>query len=247
MIHSKRSVARIVSVIGLLTGLHATLYAVEDSKVAQFNDVPSESGKVYGITREWWPQFDREVTIAATSFLAYGSKGTAPSKPVPQGNLSLWLQEMKVPPLGEQEILVSATVVPMLCAAWQALQDPDQNVEDPDEGKFRWDGTCKPNPKLIGSWSQLCQVATIDEFKPGMALRSRGKPPLQRIAFSDGGKTSEPLHLWSGEVLMNLADNQAQRMAVKSLAGSDYLFIETGGISTRHPAGWQSPWYVFKR
>jgi hypothetical protein len=154
---------------------------------------------------------------------------------------------MKVPPLGEQEILLSATVVPMLSAEWQALQDPEQNVEDPDEGKFRWDGTCKPNPKLIGSWSQLGQVVAINEFKPGMAFARRGKPPLPRIAFSDRGKTSEPLHIWSGDILMNLAVNQAQRMELKTMEGTDYLFIEAGGFSTRHPVGWQSPWYVYQR
>jgi hypothetical protein len=46
-------------------------------------------------------------------------------------HLMIWLQEMKFPLLGEQETLRSATVLPMISSAWQALQDPDANNLDP--------------------------------------------------------------------------------------------------------------------
>jgi len=36
-------------------------------------------------------------------------------------------------------------------------------------------------------------------------------------------------------------------MTVKRTDGSDYLFIEAGGFSTRDPAAWRSPLYVMKQ
>lgn len=200
------------------------------------------------ITKEWWPEFEGEVTIAATSFLSYGSTSKPPTNPIPQRHFSLWVQEMKLPPLGEKEILTSATVVPMVSAEWQALQDPEKNIEDPEEGKFRWNGAVESNPKLLGSWVQIGQVAGIDDFKPGVAPRKlANNVPYQQITFSEDGKTSEPLHIWSGNTIMNLVINQAQRMEVKNIDGADHLFIESGNFSTRNPVGWKSPWYVFKR
>ena len=43
MKHSKGAVVSFVSMIGLLTGIDATLFAAEESKVAQFIAVPAES------------------------------------------------------------------------------------------------------------------------------------------------------------------------------------------------------------
>jgi len=199
------------------------------------------------ITKEWWPEFEGEVTIAATSFLAYGTTSKPPTNPLPQRHFSLWLQEMKLPPYGEKEILASATAVPMLSSEWQAIQNPELNLEDPDEGKFRWDGVFQSNPKLLGNWIQLGQVPAIDDFKPSVAPRKLANLPYQQIAFSDAGKTSAPLHIWSGNRLMNLDINQAQRIEIKTIDGTDYLFIESGNFSIRNPVGWKSPWYVFKR
>lgn len=199
------------------------------------------------IGKESWPDFDREVVIAATGFLAYGAKDASPSNPVPQGHFSLWLQEMKVPPLGEQEILRSAQVVPMLSSAWQALQDPEKEPEDADEGKFGWDGKFVANAKLLGEWEQLGQVAKIEEFNPGKPVKANKRNPLQKIAFKEQGKTNEPLKIWSGDLLMDLDNNQALKLEVRTIGGSDYLFIEAGGFSAGLPAGWKAPWYALKR
>ena len=46
---------------------------------------------------------------------------------------------------------------------------------------------------------------------------------------------------------MNLDRYEALRMTVRTIGGSDYLFIEAGGFSTRNKPGWQSPWYVMTR
>ena len=36
-------------------------------------------------------------------------------------------------------------------------------------------------------------------------------------------------------------------MNVKTIGGSDYLFIEAGGFSDKNPAGWKCPLVVMKR
>ena len=42
-----------------------------------------------------------EVTIAATTFLRYGNKAVVQMPPVPRGTFSIWVEEMKLPPLEE--------------------------------------------------------------------------------------------------------------------------------------------------
>jgi hypothetical protein len=46
---------------------------------------------------------------------------------------------------------------------------------------------------------------------------------------------------------MDLKGNQALKMEIRTINGSDYLLIETGGFNAKHPAGWKSAWYVMKR
>jgi len=49
------------------------------------------------IDKGWWTDFEDEVTIAATSFLQFNFKTSKT-----QQHFSIWLQEMKAPPLGEK-------------------------------------------------------------------------------------------------------------------------------------------------
>lgn len=199
------------------------------------------------ISKEWWPEFDREVTISAISFLAYGSKKGPPTDPVPQGHFSLWLQEMKVPPINDGEILRAASVVSMLSSEWQSLQDPGKDAEDPEEGKFRWDGKFTNNAKVLGSWTQLGQVNAIEDFKPSPSIKNTPGGLFQQMTFQDQGKTGGPLRIWSGDVLMDVESNQARKLEVKTIEDVDYLFIEAGEFSVKKPLGWRSPWYVLKR
>jgi len=67
------------------------------------------------------------------------------------------------------------------------------------------------------------------------------------ITLADGGRTTDPTWVWSGDTLMDLNKYQALKMKPKTIGGDDYLFIEAGGFSERHPAGWQPPWFVLKR
>jgi hypothetical protein len=51
----------------------------------------------YYIDKAWWPDFEEEVTIAATSFLQFNFRTMKRKQ-----HFSIWLEEMKVPPLGEK-------------------------------------------------------------------------------------------------------------------------------------------------
>lgn len=199
------------------------------------------------ITKQFVEEFNKgPVTIAATSFLRYGSRAIVTMPPVPQGIFSLWLEEMKLPPISDEAIRKSATVIPMLSSRWQAKQDPDKAELQTDDDMFRYDGRFVANPGVLGSWTIVDQVATVDEFHLERQM-DPGRPTVTRITFQDKGLTSDALRIWSGDTLMDLERYQAMKMTVERIGGDDYLFIEAGGFGTRNPVGWQSPWYVMKR
>lgn len=153
---------------------------------------------------------------------------------------------MTVPPIDQDVIRKSATKVPMRSAEWQATQAPDRNV-GPDAGKFAWDGEFVPNQEVLGSWTQLGRVATIDEFEPGARIKHRTQWPLQQITFNDQGRTNDRLLIWSGKKLLNLKKNEALEMTPKTIKGMEYLFIEVGGFNPKYGPDWKPPLYVMKR
>ena len=196
----------------------------------------------YYLDKAWWPNFQGgETMLAATSFLRIHLRSK-----VKGNHFSVWLQEMRVPPLGQKVILNSATVKPMLSSAWQARQDPDDAELDTNADRFLWDGKFVPNKTILGRWTTVDQVQTIDEFTPDKRPNPR-RGPLKEITFKPDGRTAQRLWIWSGKTLMDLHSNQATKMTVKTIGGTDYLFVEVGGFSLRHPKGWKTPWYVMKK
>jgi hypothetical protein len=196
----------------------------------------------YWIDKAWWPDFQSgKTTIAATSFLRIHFRSK-----VKGNHFSVWLQEMKVPPLGDREILGSATVVPMLSSAWQAKQDPDDAEIDPDADRFLWDGEFAPNAKVLGQWQTIALVPAIDAFDPAKPADAH-RAPLKEMTILEHGRTHDQFWIWSGDTLMDLHHNQALKMVVKTINGTDHLFVEAGGFNTNHPADWQAPWCVMKR
>jgi len=194
------------------------------------------------ITREFLDDFrGGKVTIAVKTFLRFHAKyKVKPSTRVPQGKISLHLEEMKLPPMGDDLVIESATVVPMLSSAWQARQDPENRELRSGSDKFLYDGKFVANPKIMGAWKTIAVVKTIDEFAPGKKTRSRGAR-FSKLTFKDKGRTDSVMWLWSGDTLMDLERYQALKMTVKAIDGNDYLFIEVGGFSTRNKPTWQSP------
>jgi hypothetical protein len=213
-----------------------------------------------GIAPEFFDAFKGgKVVVAATSFLRQHHRTHKI-----QGHMNLWFQQQKIPPFGDDLVQKSIALIPMTCTAWQDLQDPAKTVTDPDEGKFWYDGAFKSNAKLLGDWVRMGEVASVDDFKPGETL-----PPLnagnagrygpkglacKAISLKPGGATDSANRLWSDDTLMDLkrdyrgsAAYEALKMVVKRIDGTDTLFVEAGGFSTKLPADWQSPWVVFKR
>ncbi len=200
------------------------------------------------ITHDFLREFDGgQVTIAVKSFLRFNDKyKVKPSTRVPQGRISVHLEEMRLPPIGDDLVLKSATIVPMLSAEWQIKQDPDNCEQQPDDHKFRWDGTFAPYPGILGQWEVVGEVPDIAEFDPAEQLARARRPLFSSMTFKSGGATAEPLWIWSGNRLMDLTRYQVLTMRTKTLDDSEYLFVESGGFSTRNKPEWKSAWLVMK-
>jgi hypothetical protein len=199
------------------------------------------------ITPEFVEEFAKgPVTISALTFMRYGDRAIVQMPPIPQGVFSMWLEERKLPPLDAEVLRKAASFVPMVSSEWQALQDKESPAEDPNEGKFNYDGKFAANPKAVGSWNVFAQVPNIDEFDP-KAKPSMGRVPFQKITLKDDGFTQDPRWIWSGDTLLDLDQSAAQKMITKTIDGTDYLFIETGGFGAKNPAGWKSQLIVLKR
>jgi hypothetical protein len=200
------------------------------------------------ITKEFLDDFKTgKVTIAVETFIRYNAKYSAkPTSKIPQGKISIHLGEQKLPPMGDDLVRKSATVVPMMSTQWQAKLDPEDASQNPDDNLFRWDGKFTANAKVLGTWKLMGQVAEIAGFDPEKKTNPRNAP-FSAITLKDGGKTSEPIWGWSGDILMDLGKYQALKMHVKKVDRAEYLFVESGDFSTRHKPGWKPRWYVLKR
>ncbi len=199
------------------------------------------------ITPEFAASFGKEpVTIAATSFLRYGDRAIVQMPPVPQGIISLWLEERKLPPLDDAVLRKAATFVPMLSSDWQVLQNPANPPADPDEGKFRYDGKFVANPAVAGSWTTVALVKAPEEFNPS-AKPKPDRSPFRGIALNSDGSTDSERWIWSGTTLMDLETYTAHKITPQTIAGTGYLFVEAGGFGPKNPAGWQTQLMVLKR
>lgn len=199
------------------------------------------------ITKNFIGDFQQgKVTIALETFIRYNDKFLAvPTEKIPQGHMSIHLEEMKLPPMGDELVTKSATVVPMLSAAWQAKQDPEIAELDPDQDRFLWDGKFVANPKIMGRWEVIGEVAEIADFNPEKPIKTRN-PVFSSMTFADHAATSDATWAWSGDILMDLNRYQALKMQPVNIGGTDYLFVESGGFSTKNKPSWKSGYLVLK-
>jgi hypothetical protein len=149
---------------------------------------------------------------------------------------------MKMPPFSEEQVRTWAADISLLSAAWQALQDPNRNAENPEAGKFKWDGKVAANPALPGAWTTVAVVPAVEAFDSAKPVDAN-KAAFKEITFKADGRTGESLRLWSGDTLLDLETRQALKMTVKG----EHLFIEAGGFSEKNPVGWKSPLVVLKK
>ncbi len=198
-------------------GGHAISYYIDPERLAEF-----QSGKV---------------TIAATGFMHIHlrSKNKA-------NFMGIWFQEMKMPTVDEAVVRKAIAVKPLLSSDWQALQDPSLISENPEAGKFKWDGKSTPNPFVLGDWTTVALVPSIEAFDPAKPTDAQ-RATFKDISFKQDGMTSQTLTRWTGGTMIDLVKLQALKMTVKD----DHLFIEAGGFSERNPVGWKSPIIVMKK
>lgn len=193
------------------------------------------------------PLNEGKVSIAVMTFLRFNDKyKVKPTTRVPQGKISLHLEEQKLPPMGDDLVRKSATVVAMLSSEWQSAQDPADRERQASAVKFFYDGKFVPDARLVGRWMTLGVVKTVKDFTPDTRLNPRGAR-FAGISFKENGDTDSVMRLWSGDTLMDLTRYEALQMKIKDIDGEEYLFIEAGGFNTRNPVGWQSQWHVLKR
>ena len=114
----------------------------------------------------------------------------------------------------------------------------------PLDRKFVYDGIFVPNPKLLGEWTPLGQVATIDEFAPGQKIR---RARISGLVLKSDGRTESVTRIWSGDTLMDLSRYEALKIERREIGDREYLFVEAGGFKAKHAEDWKSPWYVFER
>ena len=199
------------------------------------------------ITADFMEEFGNgPVTIAATSFLRYGTRAIVTMPPVPQGTFSLWLEERRLPPLDQEVFRKAASFIPMASSEWQANIDPESNEPVTDEGRFRFDGGFTANAAVPGRWTTVALVEDMEDFEPGQGSDPR-RAPVRSLVFRDDGTTDDPRWIWSGDMLMDLDQYAALRITPRTIDGTDYLFVEAGGFSADHPAGWQPALMVMRR
>ncbi len=200
------------------------------------------------ITKEFLEDLNKgEVTIAVKTFLRFNDKyKVKPSSPVSQGKISIHLEKQLLPPMGDDLVQKSAAVVPMLSSQWQAAQDPTDRERQNSAVKFLYSGKFVKHPAFLGRWRTLGIVKSIDEFTPNRRLNARGAK-LTSLHLREEGKTDHATLLWSGDTLMDLNRFEALKMKLKTIDNEDYLFVEAGGFSLRHPVDWQSKWLVMKK
>ena len=200
------------------------------------------------ITEEFLDDFrGGNVCIALMTFLRNNDKyKVKPTTHVPQGKISIHLEEQKLPPMGDDLVRKSAVVVAMLSSEWQAAQDPEDRERQAAAVKYRYDGKFVANADFVGDWRTLGVVKTVDEFTPEKRLNPRGAR-IVGISFKDNGRTDNVTRLWTGDTLLDLTRYEALKMKIKTINDENYLFIEAGGFNEKNGPDWKPNLYVLKR
>jgi len=183
----------------------------------------------------------KELVVGVKTFLT-----KHPRSGEKRGYFTLFMEEMKVPPLEGEKLREAMQRIPMFSADWQALQDPESEV-DPDDGKFSYDGKFKPNNLVVGDWKVVGYLADGDDLASVKPLSNKIRPLFTAISFKENGKTESPDRVWSGDILMELNTSQALRVTAKKMNGEDVLLIENGGFNIKSGADWKAPLLVLKR
>jgi hypothetical protein len=132
------------------------------------------------------------------------------------------------------------------------MQDPDdpEALVASDDALFRWDGTFVDSPSLRGDWRVVGWVGGIEGFDPANPGDTR-HAWLKSVSLGADGKTDSGRLFWIDDTLMDLDRGHALTMTLKTIEGTEYLFVEAGGFPGPDPrygaAAWKTPLMVMKR
>jgi hypothetical protein len=128
--------------------------------------------------------------------------------------------------------------MPKLTSKWQKTRR--------DSDKYQPTGRFVNAPALIGKWTVVNKVKSIDGYKGDEDKKLR-KPPYRAITFKARGKTDSGTRMWNGRILIDLARGEALEMSTELVNGEQYLFIEAGGFSESKPTDWHPGYFVLKK
>lgn len=188
--------------------------------------------------------------------MAPGGANLSSGADIFRGQIRQWIQAL---PAGSQATLK----MPKMTSAWQTSRK--------ESDKYVYSGFTD-NPAIVGKWTTIDQVpsaqalqekitkeaadkaAEAEAKKAGKKIKPKPatKPKSYGIGAIDiqaGGTAAvgRAKFSWSGNMLVNVAADEALEMTIKTIDGQEYLFIESGGFSGMHPAEWRTSYYVMVR
>jgi hypothetical protein len=146
------------------------------------------------------------------------------------------------------------------------------HISGKDSDMYVYNGTFAPNKPLVGNWAWAVWPAPnkpdeIDKCIQGYLKGLKGKNPAKVekpkdfIQILDGGKTAKSKYyggyFWSDNMLIGMNDDQALKMEVRTVEGTDFLVVERGGFNTTPeteeeatatvPKDWHCGYHVYVR
>jgi len=123
---------------------------------------------------------------------------------------------------------------------------------------YQYSGTHEPNPAAPGKWAVAWPAPTSmtsDAFEKAMQerlARDYRRPALGRyyLTLKEDGTLSGRLFwgsLWTGDWLLNLYQQKAQRIIFKTYEGIDFMFIETENFEKVEESDDWHEFYMFVR
>jgi len=115
-------------------------------------------------------------------------------------------------------------------------------VSGNEKDLYTYRGTFTPNDQIKGTWGwAIWPRPKTEQELPALAAKfaESAKPPWKStVQFLDGGaiKSKEfSSHFWSGDMLISLYGDVAQKMEVKKFGGRDFLIMETDACFGKAP------------
>ncbi len=117
----------------------------------------------------------------------------------------------------------------------------------------------KPNPAVVGKWLHLCAVSAADDLSKAAAAahktieKAKAKGGTGRNAYKEkhlilkGDGKIDKNSFWSGDKLVVLSADEARKMEVKKIDGTEYLLVEEGDFPDSPEDDWAPKYILYER